>query len=98
MRVLPLIGLLLLSNCVLAEGEAYLIHETQDGRVLRLNKNTGEMHLVEGTRLVSLSEKTATLQVGAYYEMGDAKSEEKFLKYLGNGKFERSKFAIVPVE
>jgi len=37
------------------------------------------------------------LSIGRYYKMPDAASEAVYLKYLGNGEFEQSKFSITEV-
>jgi hypothetical protein len=65
-----------------------------DGKVFRLNSETGETYLVTDSGLVELSDAAPVLRVGEYYEMADASTNEKFLKYLGQGKFEQSAWAI----
>lgn len=46
--------------------------------------------------ITELHETTPRLEIGRYYEMPDAaKNDEKFLEYIGQGKFEKSKFAIL---
>ncbi len=37
------------------------------------------------------------LEIGRYYKIPDATSEEVYLKYLGNGKFKKPKFAVIEV-
>lgn len=66
-----------------------------DGRVLRLDGENGNVHLVTGDYLMHLSEGAPALVVGGYYRMADETGDERFLKYLGNGNFERSAYAIV---
>lgn len=63
-----------------------------DGRLFRLNTGTGETYLVTDTGLSRLTDgdKSVTLHVGEYYEMADAPNSERFLKYVGQGHFERS--------
>jgi len=90
--------LIFLSFTVNADSDTFQIIESKDGRVIRLNKNTGDMHLVDGKGLIALTENTIVLKKGHYYEMGDGKKDAKYLKYLGNGKFEKSKFAIRQVK
>jgi hypothetical protein len=98
MKVLISTFLLLISFSVCGDGNTYQIYEAKDGKIFRLNQQTGELHLIEGGSLVSLSEKTVVLKVGGYYEMEDGNKEAKFLKYLGNGKFEKSKFALISIK
>ncbi len=95
-----ILSLLILSASLnaYAEDNVYQIHEAKDGRILRLNLQTGEMHLVSNEDLVSLSEKSPILKIGSYYKMEDGKKEAKYLKYLGNGRFEKSKFAILSIK
>lgn len=95
MKIFTLLALLVISSTVIAGDDPYQIYEAKDGRVFSLNKQTGDMRLVDGSHLISLSKKTIILKVGSYYEMEDGKKENKYLKYLGDGKFEKSKFAII---
>jgi hypothetical protein len=95
--LIPLIVIFLSSN-VFSEDALYQIHEAKDGRVLRLNMQTGAVHLITNKGLDELSENSPDLKVGKYYEMEDGLKEEKYLKYLGNGKFEKSKFAILSIK
>ena len=62
------------------------------GKLFRLNTETGETYLVTESGLVNLTDadKSMTLRVGEYYEMADAQNNERFLKYVGLGEFERS--------
>ena len=63
-----------------------------DGKLFRLNTGTGETYLVTDTGLARLTDadESVTLRVGEYYEMADAQNNERFLKYVGQGQFERS--------
>jgi len=76
------------------EASAFRIKSTPDGRAFLLNESTGELHLITSDRLVALRAGSVKLAVGEYYEMPDATGEKKFLKYLGNGQFEQSAFAV----
>lgn len=79
------------------ESPAYQLITAQDGKLFRLNSQTGETYLVTDSGLVQLTDKWPMLQVGEYYQMADAKTDEKFLKYLGDGRFEKGKWAIKKV-
>ncbi|MCG7868776.1 MAG: hypothetical protein JAY74_20695 [Candidatus Thiodiazotropha taylori] len=83
-----------LTSSAHAEQNIYSIKEAKDGRVFRLNQNTGEIYLITNSGLQQLTEGTIELRVGEYYEMELKMGDYKFLKYLGNGKFEKSKFAL----
>lgn len=95
MKIFTLLALLVINSTVIADDDLYQIYEAKDGRVFSLNKQTGDMRLVDGSHLISLSKKTVILKVGSYYEMEDGKNEMKYLKYLGGGRFEKSKYAII---
>jgi hypothetical protein len=58
---------------------------------------TGIVHFISPEDMFQFHDETSVLKVGTYYEMGDVtdKGEEKFLKYLGNGQLEKSKWAIL---
>ena len=97
MRSLKLAVLLtfsLIASSSSAEEVVYALYESEAGKLFRLNKTTGELCLIEETALRCLHNAIVTLQVGEYYEMSDAKGDEKFLKYLGEGKFETSAWAV----
>jgi len=98
MKRILTIFLFIVSLSAIADENVYQIHETKDGKILRLNKQTGALYLVEGDSLVSLYDKTVVLKIGSYYEMEDGKKEARYLKYLGNGKFEKSKVAILSIK
>jgi ribosomal protein S6 len=66
----------------------------KDGQLYRLNAATGEIARVTESGLRPLTDDLAKLRVGDYYEMSDVTSGEKYLKYLGNGQFEKSLYAI----
>ena len=83
-----------LSVSAQAEPNTFSIHEAKDGRIFRLNHDTGDIYLVTDSGLQNLTEGTIKLRVGEYYEMETMQGDSKFLKYLGNGKFEKSKYAI----
>ncbi len=70
-----------------------------EGKLFRLNTETGETYLVTETKLVRLTDanKSVFLRIGEYYEMADAQNSERFLKYVGQGQFERSAWSIVEV-
>lgn len=72
----------------------YQLVVTTDGRVYRLDAKTGAVHFVSPEKMLALPEAFPKLTVGSYYEMADAATREKFLKYLGNGQFEKSAWAV----
>lgn len=71
---------------------------SNEGKLYRLNSSTGEIFVVTDTGLTELTSETTVLQIGQYYKMADGKTEAKFLKYLGDGKFEPSRFAIKEIK
>jgi len=75
-----------------AEENIYSIHESKDGRVFRLNHQSGDIYLIKQDGLLHLSESNIILQIGRYYRT--EKGYKKYLKYLGNGEFESSKYAV----
>ncbi len=66
-------------------GDAYVFHPA-----------TGKISRVTRDGLDTLTEGTQTLQIGKYYKFEDATKEEPFVKYIGGGKFEPSRFAVRP--
>ena len=72
----------------------YQLITATDGKIFRLDIKTGAVHYVTSDGMFPLTDQTPKLRIGEYYEMVDAKGDMKFLKYLGNGQFEMSKFAI----
>ncbi len=68
----------------------YQLHTAPDGKIYRLNQKSGEIHLVTPDGLIRLSDGYVTLTKGSYYKLEDG----KFLKYLGDGKFEKNDYAI----
>ena len=75
----------------------YQLVNVSDGKVYQLDTKTGALHFVTPEGMYVLTEKVAlpVLRKGQYYEMEDGREEAKFLKYLGNGQFEKNKFAIL---
>jgi hypothetical protein len=98
LKLLLSLFILSISLNAYSKDNVYQIYEAKDGRVLRLNLQTGDVHLVAKEGLVSLSDKSQILKVGSYYEMDDGPKEAKYLKYLGGGKFEKSQFAILSIK
>ncbi|MCG7940571.1 MAG: hypothetical protein N0C88_17220 [Candidatus Thiodiazotropha lotti] len=78
----------------LAPPQVFQMITTPDGKTLRLNTKSGETHLVTDQGLIHLSENNPVLVVGEYYEMSDADTDEKFLKYKGGGQFEKKAWAV----
>ena len=75
----------------------YQVVTTADGRLFRLDTKDGTVHFLTSDSMTLLSDSTPVLRVGGYYKMADATGDTKFLKYLGNGQFEKSKFAVLSV-
>lgn len=94
MRSSALIALffaLLLGGCDQLPGERrYQLVTSPDGKVYRLDTKTGAVHYVTPDGTFSLSERTPKLKQGQYFQLEDG----KFLKYIGNGQFEKSDYAI----
>ena len=72
----------------------YQMITTQDGEVYRLDLKTGAVHFISPDGMFALSDRIPILRKGEYYQMEDAKDDSKFLKYVGDGQFEKSKIAI----
>ena len=90
-----LICVALLTGCNLpTTGPRYQIISAADGGIYRLDTKEGAVHRILQEGMVQLSDQTPVLRVGDFYQMADAKDDTKFLKYLGDGKFEKNKFAI----
>jgi hypothetical protein len=69
-----------------ANGDCYVFHP-KDGKVAVVTKDG----------IHSLDEATLILRVGEYYKVEDGSGDTPFLKYLGGGKFEPSKYAVKEV-
>ena len=93
--LIAVLVLVALSGCEwsLAQSRYQLITAT-DGKVYRLDAKTGAVHYISPDRMVPLSDEIPMLRIGEYYQMSDAKDDTKFLKYLGNGQFEKGQWAI----
>ena len=77
---------------------AFQLVTTKDGRLYRLNTTSGEMQLVTDSGLRSIGSDLIVLHVGEYYEMEDATSKDKFLEYLGEGRFKKSAWAAQQIQ
>lgn len=93
------LSVLALSACEWEQRKAsrYQMVTAAKGEVYRLDNETGKVHHISPKGMFQLHDETPVLKVGTYYEMGDVtdKGEEKFLKYLGNGQFEKSIWAVL---
>jgi len=96
-RPLMLVAVLLLVTLAGCEwpdsGTRYRFISIGDGKIYRLDRQTGAIYYVDSNHLVRVTKKIPVLRVGKYYEMGDAQDDTKFLKYLGNARFQKSKHA-----
>jgi hypothetical protein len=93
MRTALLIPLLivLLGGCDQLPGmQRYQLLASPDGQVYRLDAKTGAVDYVTPDGMFSLSEATPKLKQGQYFQLEDG----KFLKYIGNGQFEKSDYAV----
>lgn len=70
--------------------QRYQLLASPDGKVYRLDAKTGAVQYVAPDGTFSLSEGTPKLKQGQYFQLEDG----KFLKYIGNGQFEKSDYAI----
>ena len=101
MRFLVVVGVTLIlgiSGCDLspAQSKRFLLTESERGEVYRLDTQTGEITLVTPDGLVRLNYKTPQLEIGRYYRLEDPPvGDPHFLKYLGNGSFEESEYAVL---
>ena len=99
MRRVLMVGAVLvlatLASCYWPDtGTRYRFVSINDGKVYRLDRETGAIDYVRGDHLVRVTKKIPVLRVGKYYEMGDAEEDPKFLKYLGDARFQKSKHAV----
>ncbi len=98
LTVALLLFLVLLSGCKwpVEKTSRYEMITTATGQIYRLDNQSGVIHFISPNGMSELHELTPMLEVGRYYEMPDAaKNDDKFLEYIGQGKFEKSKFAIL---
>lgn len=72
-----------------ATSHNYQLLATPDGKVYRLDEKTGVINYVSTDGIFTLSEGIPKLKQGQYFQLEDG----KFLKYLGNGQFEKSEWA-----
>lgn len=72
----------------------FAIHQADGNGVYLINMDTGGVDLVSPTGIKKLDRETPLLIAGQYYKTESG----KFLKYLGNGTFEASDFAVRKVE
>lgn len=93
--LLALLALTLTGCDVPVLAARYQIVSAADGKLYRLDTKEGAVHFLTPGSMTRLSESTPVLRVGGYYKMADATDDTKFLKYLGKGQFEKSKFAIL---
>ncbi|MFZ6874163.1 hypothetical protein ACO0LF_19060 [Undibacterium sp. Di27W] len=91
-RLLIVITLLLtLSACEGGWSSArYQLVTSSDGKVYRLDAQSGTVHYVTAEKMLALNDELPTLHVGEYYQMADAKGNIKYLRYVGNAQFEKS--------
>ncbi len=71
-------------------GQRYELVAASDGKVYRIDSQSGTVHYVTAEKMQALNDGLPTLHVGEYYQMADADGNSKYLKYLGNGQFEKS--------
>ncbi|MCH8622787.1 YgdI/YgdR family lipoprotein [Undibacterium sp. TS12] len=68
----------------------YQLVTASDGKVYRIDSQSGTVHYVTAEKMQALNDGLPTLHVGEYYQMADADGNSKYLKYLGNAQFEKS--------
>ncbi|PXX41588.1 hypothetical protein [Undibacterium pigrum] len=71
-------------------GSRYQLVTSSDGKVYRLDSQSGTVHYVTPEKMLALNDELPTLHVGEYYQMADASGNVKYLKYVGNAQFEKS--------
>lgn len=73
----------------------YQLVTASEGKLYRLDTKTGALHYVTPERIYVITEEVAlpVLRKGQFYQMEDGPEEAKYLKYVGNGQFEKSKIA-----
>ncbi len=68
----------------------YQLITASDGKVYRLDSQSGTVHYVTSEKMLALNDELPTLHVGEYYQMSDATGNTRYLKYLENARFEKS--------
>ncbi|MBC3917837.1 hypothetical protein H8L32_10165 [Undibacterium sp. CY18W] len=74
-------------------GPRYQLITATDGKVYRLDAQNGAVHYVTSEKMLALNDELPTLHVGEYYQMSDANGNARYLKYLGNARFEKSQLS-----
>lgn len=88
---LIIVAILSLSACDSGwSNSRYQLVTASDGKVYRLDSQTGIVHYVTAEKMLALNDELPTLHIGEYYQMADANGTTKYLKYLGNAQFEKS--------
>jgi len=89
------LSVVLLTGCdELPQIKRYTLVTSADGKVYRVDNKTGAVHYVSPDGMFLLSEGTPKLRQGQYFHLEDG----KFLKYIGNGQFEKSDYAVQRVK
>jgi hypothetical protein len=88
--LLSLVAILLTGCDQLPGGQRYQLLASPDGKVYRLDVKTGAVHYITPDGMFPLLSGTPKLTNGQYFQLEDG----KFLKYIGNGQFEKSDYAV----
>jgi hypothetical protein len=67
----------------------YELSVAADSQAYRLDSVTGEVYAITPKAMTKVVAAHPVLQIGEYYEMPDAKGKDKYLKYLGEGRFQK---------
>lgn len=87
---------MLIQGCNYTESDArYEFTSSQDGALYRLDTETGAVALVSPDGISLLEERIVQLKKNNYYEMEDGQEGDRFLLYIGNGQFEKRKYAVI---
>lgn len=73
--------------------DSFQFISTPSGDSFIFHAKTGKIVRITSDGLDTLTETTKVLQVGEYYQLDDG-GDQPYVKYLGGGKFEPSKWAI----
>ncbi len=85
-----------LSGCdYVSTQQRHTLFNASSGDTYKIDHSSGKVFLLTNDREIQLRSSTPVLKVGFYYEMEDAENGKKYLKYLGNGKFEASEYAVI---
>ena len=87
----------LLSGCDQLRRDEFQFVTTPSGDCYVFHPKSGRLARVTEDGIRTLQEATPVLRRGAFYRLEDGSGDTPFVKYVGAGKFEPSKFAMKQV-